>query len=412
MPERWQYPSKAEPVSTEVPSFGWFVQPPMPVLPVPQPVQGPSYAAPETVPAPTVPDFDWSPGLPDVVPLRPGIIAVGNEARGPPADVVALPFDWFVPPADVVRPPAQLVPEQFVLGEPPRIPDYDWQVPPADVTRPPERRILGGAVLGEPPAIPGFDWLSGLPDVVRPPARLVPEGLALGQVPIIPKLDWLLEPADVVRPLHQTRPGFFALVEFGIPIPLEVVDLDWLVQPADVTRPPVRLVPEGYALGEPPAIPAYDWVVQGPEPLPAPTRPVSDVVLVLLPPTVFLDSWWVQGPGWIARRQPTYFIPSQPPVVIPQEEVTLDKWWLQFIQVYPAPTRPASQVTFPQPIVIGEFVPVVFEMRRCLVLWDLEFNRLFPDASGFIAVVTFVPDPSGWEPDDSEDCNTLWNLQG
>lgn len=158
-------------------------------------------------------------------------------------------------------------------------------------------------------------------------------------------------------------------------------------------------------------MPDFDWAVQHPEPLPAPTRPMSDVVLVLVPPTVFLDSWWVQGPGWIARHQPTYFIPSQPPIEIPQEEVTLDKWWLQFIQVYPAPMRPASQVTFPQPIVIGEFVPLVFAMRRCLVLWDLEFNRLFPDASGFIAVVTFVPDPSGWEADDSEDCNTLWDLQ-
>lgn len=378
MTERWQYPSKAEPVSTEVPNFGWFVQPPMPVLPAPQPVQGPSYAAPETVPVPEVPDIDWFPHAPEPIPLRSGIIAAGNEARGPPADVVALPFDWFVLPADVVRPPVQLVPEQFVLGEPPRIPDYGWQVPPADVTRPPERLTPEASVLGEPPTIPDFDWLPGTPDVVRPPVRLVSE-------------------------------GFFALVEFGVPA--EVEDFDWNVPPADVIRPPKQLVPEGYVLGEPTDIPAYDWQVQHPEPLPAPTRPESNVVLVFVPPTVFLDSWWVQGPGWIARRQPTYFIPSQPPVEIPQEEVTLDKWWLQFIQVYPAPMRPASQVVFPQPIVIGEFLPVVFEMRRCLVLWDLEFNRLFPDASGFIAVVTFVPDPSGWGPEDSEDCNTLWDLQ-
>ncbi len=83
---------------------------------------------------------------------------------------------------------------------------------------------------------------------------------------LIPSFSWFLQQADVVRPLHQTRSGFFALVEFSVPI--VEPDFGWFVQASEPL--PLPILREGlYArtdvVAPPPVEPDFGWFVQEPD---------------------------------------------------------------------------------------------------------------------------------------------------
>lgn len=418
--ERWQYQVKAEPLEPIVADFSWFVQASEPVREQPEVVAPTESVLGEL---PIIPSFDWFVSPPDVIrprhQVRSGFYVLENvevlpilwasettailgedqfQYQGkaepvlveepvpdfgwfvPPADVVqpehqidegqfvlgALPiistFDWFVAPPDVVRPPEKLVPEQFVLGQPPTVPAYDWFLQQADVIRLPEWLVLEAYAFVEfsVPIPLDLDWLVSPPDVIRPPERLIPEQSVLGAEPIIPAFDWFHQQADVVRPPYQVRPGGFALVEFTVPV---AINFDWFSQEPDVIRPLHQIRPGLFVLGQPPIIPAFDWFHQQTDVI-WPLHQVDEGVFVFL-----LE------------------IPPPPDF----------GWFIQQADVIRQPLRPLGLHAKPLLLLAVPPEELVFVIRVCFNLSDLEINRLLPNPSGFMGLLTEPPEPSGYE---------------
>lgn len=375
MPERWQYPSKAEPV---------LVPPP-----------------------PAVPDAGWMPQVPDVI--TPPVQLTPSEAfvSGQPEDITFLPQDWNVEPADVVRPLPSLVPGDFVLGEPTAIPSFAWFSWPADVIQPSRPLVPSEFVLGAPPIIPSFGWFAWPADVIQPPRPLVTEGtFTLGAEPIIPAFDWFLQETDVVREPIRTLEGLFVLgrVEEVPTVPA----FDWFQQGTDVVREPLQTLKGLFVIGRVPTIPAFDWYVAPPDVFyPTPRIDARSSVMVFLPPEVFLDAWYVQYPEWFPPPDSAYPYPSFFWVSPGPEVVTMDKWfsWPE-VPVWPRLWL-LSEMARPLLVVAAPITDeVAYILQECFVLWEMKQNRLLPDPSGY-SYTPGVIAPSGWVQTES---NAPWDM--
>lgn len=332
MTERWQYPSKAEPV---------LVPPP-----------------------PAVPDAGWMPQVPDVI--TPPVQLTPSEAfvSGQPEDITFLPQDWDVAPADVVRPPTRLVPGEFVLGTPPIIPSFGWFAWPADVVLPLKAlNTAGYTSIEQVPTAPAFDWFLQETDVVREPVRTLEGLFVLGrveEVPAVPDFDWFLQGIDILYAPTQTLEGLFVIGR--VPI---IPAFDWYVASPDVFYPPPRIV-----------------------------APFS--AAVFLPPEVFLDSWYVQYPEWFPPPDSAYPYPSFFWVSPGPEVVTMDKWfsWPE-VPVWPRLWL-LSEMARPLLVVAAPITDeVAYVIQECFVLWEMKQNRLLPDPSGYVFTAGLVT-PSGW----------------
>ncbi len=361
--------------------FDWFQQYPEPQ---PKPVTPEGTIVEGFVPI--VSSFDWFVLPADVTrPLhqtRLGYYVLVEFNVPVPPDVIDL--DWYVQHPEPQ--PLPIAPEgYYVLGQPPIIevavststtvifggetrlyqtraepllpieviPDFGWFVQhPEPQSKP--TRLFSQSVLVDALIIveEDFDWYIQYPE--PQPLPTAPEGfVAEGFVPIVPALDWFVPPADVIRPRHQTRPGYYVLVEFDIPIPPEVIDLDWFVQHPEPQ--PELIAPEGFvAEGFLPSIPSFGWFVQQPEPQPKPTREQSQSVLVDALVVVLIDfGWFTQYPE---PQQPSGRPEGLSVLVDALPVVVFDfDWWVQHPEPQPLPTTLEGYFVLGQPPIVSEF---------------------------------------------------------
>lgn len=390
---------------------------------------------------PIILDIDWIVQHPEPI-LLIHQTQPGWYARGYDNDELAPSFDWFVPSADVVRPLARLVPESFghtlfpivvavgdattgvqvsttqvfptfvvqyqskaepLLVEVVVVPDFDWfQQEPEPVL--PLHQVQPGISSFVDFSIPvqvveDFDWFVPPADVIRPPKQLVPEQNVLGQPPIVADFGWFQQEPDVIYPLHQIDEGFYAFVDFSVPV---IIDFDWFVLPADIVRLPKSLVPEQFVLGQPSIVARIDWLVQQPGPLPLPKRPESfyvrpEVIEIVVPDF----SWSVQHPEPLPLLQRPeglfVFLLDIVPPVVPNFG-----WFVPQVEIVRRPLRPLGLLARPLLIIVAPPEDLVFVVRRCIGLDELEILRLLPNSSGFVSIGIVLPDPSGFElPDES-----------
>jgi hypothetical protein len=291
------------------------------------------------------------------------------------------------------------------------VPDYGWFVQGPDVVRAPTRpegEIV--APLGDhEDLISDFSWFVQEPDVMRP-RHQTSEGLftrGRDNSELAPSFDWFVQhPEPLPRP---TRPdGMFALVEFSVPIPPAIPDIDWNIQEPDVVRPRHQTDEGLFVRGRDNTelAPEFDWFVQEPDVMRAPTRPEGTFVRGLDNIEIAPDfGWFVQQADVIRSRhlvRPGLFV--QDLLVI---TVVLDfSWFIQGPDVVRRPTRPHGFEARPLLILVAPVLDLVFEIRVCLQLDELEINRLLPNPSGFLAMRDNEPDASGYIKED-DGCGSL-----
>src|SRR3990167_2771663 len=214
------------------------------------------------------------------------------QAKAEPLVVAAsVPsFDWFQQASEPIFPRRVIeggvaAPLEPIVAVPDIVPQQQ-----SDISRP-LLRLEGFFVRGydNTELSPDIDWLQSQPDIVR----LIPqirEELVFQPEPIAP-FDWFQQyPEPLPRPTRHE--GYFALVEFAIPV---VFDIDWLRQHPEPLPKPIR--PEGIlvrGLDNSEISPSFDWFQQQPEPLPKERRPEGYFALVEFIAPIPLDIDWIR----------------------------------------------------------------------------------------------------------------------
>lgn len=359
----FQFQQRAEPFrfEAEVPPFDWFKQHPEPLPKYRRPRGFEIYGYDNTE---ISPDFDWFQQQADITRRRPqartGLFATVVEPEH-----IEIDLDWFVQHPEIIfrrRPPVHT---EWKRGydNAEIFPDFDWfrQYPePQPKPTRPEGWFARGYTNDE--LAPSFDWFKQQPEPLPRPTR--PEGSFVrgyDNTEIAPDFDWLVQQADLIPRRVSQTPALIPQILFVE----EVVTPDkWFqIQANPIIRPRrlEGLYARGYDNTE--LAPSFGWENQRPGPLPRLRRPEGIFVV-----------------------DPTTPVP---------EQVTLDKWYVQhhnprlpILWLLGDTARPLLDIAAPIP-------DLVFELRDCLILWELHRNRLLPIPSGFIATIESL-DPSGF----------------